>query len=88
MSMMHAVASGQAELKDLEWLLKNPRKGNYDRYAFKLAPPGGLYLKQVLYDERHFDDPKPSFAHGWDELPEGDEEMEVIEDDVKHESNV
>lgn len=48
-----AVAQRKVTPEDLKWLLQNPGESNWQKFAddVELAPPGGLYLLNIGYNE-------------------------------------
>lgn len=43
----------------IEWLLRNPHPRNFIEMKLISAPPQGLFLDDVVYDERMFLNPIP-----------------------------
>lgn len=59
-------AYGLLPRERLIWLLNNPNPDHFHRFGLVTAPPQGLFLEDVVYDERMFVDPVPYHYHSWD----------------------
>ncbi|VDK67968.1 unnamed protein product [Litomosoides sigmodontis] len=60
-------AYGRLQQDSLVWLLNNPNPENFHHFGMVTAPPQGLFLEDVVYDERMFIDPLPYHYHDWDD---------------------
>ncbi|VDM33513.1 unnamed protein product [Toxocara canis] len=60
------VAYGRHAEDVINWLLKNPNPSNFFNRKVQVAPRQGLFLEDVVYDERMFLNPIPYHSHGWD----------------------
>ncbi|KAM3725105.1 tRNA pseudouridine synthase-like [Dirofilaria immitis] len=61
-------AYGRLSRERFIWLLNNPNPENFHHFGMVTAPPQGLFLEDVVYDERMFVDPIPYHYHSWDEM--------------------
>lgn len=52
--------------KTIRWLLDNPISSNFQDLQIPIAPPQGLFLTDVVYDPRMFENPVPYHYHSWD----------------------
>ncbi|TMS38427.1 hypothetical protein L596_005156 [Steinernema carpocapsae] len=62
------VGSGYGNVPNdmIPWLLNNPHPHNFFERGLHIAPPQGLFLADVVYDRRMFENPVPSYVQGWD----------------------
>ncbi|EFO27715.1 hypothetical protein LOAG_00766 [Loa loa] len=60
-------AYGRLQRERLVWLLNNPNPENFHHFGMVAAPPQGLFLEDVVYDERMFINPVPYHYHSWDD---------------------
>ncbi|VIO87919.1 Uncharacterized protein BM_BM14794 [Brugia malayi] len=63
-------AYGRLQWERLIWFLNNPNPENFHNSGMVAAPPQGLFLEDVVYDERMFINPVPYHYHSWDETDE------------------
>uniref|UniRef100_A0A0M3IEY7 tRNA pseudouridine synthase n=1 Tax=Ascaris lumbricoides TaxID=6252 RepID=A0A0M3IEY7_ASCLU len=61
-----AHAYGRVSRELIEWLLKNPYPTNFFTRRLLIAPAQGLFLENVVYDNRMFTNPIPYHIHTWD----------------------
>lgn len=61
-----AHAYGRVSQELIEWLLKNPYPTNFFTRRLLIAPAQGLFLENVVYDNRMFTNPIPYHIHTWD----------------------
>uniref|UniRef100_A0AC34Q9L7 tRNA pseudouridine synthase n=1 Tax=Panagrolaimus sp. JU765 TaxID=591449 RepID=A0AC34Q9L7_9BILA len=66
-AVIAAHACGRLSEKDVQWLLETPHPQNFFAFrGMKAAPPNGLFLADVVYDQEAFTNPNPVVSHAWD----------------------
>uniref|UniRef100_A0A0N4Z1Z6 tRNA pseudouridine synthase n=1 Tax=Parastrongyloides trichosuri TaxID=131310 RepID=A0A0N4Z1Z6_PARTI len=66
MFLIVACGYGRMNTSTIEYLLKNPSPTNFFNMKLRIAPPGGLFLTDVVYDPRMIENPNPMYYNTWD----------------------
>lgn len=74
MAVMINYAYGILKKEKIQWLLNNPNPVFFHKMRLVQAPAQGLFLDEVVYDDRMFTNPVPHHYHPWDKEEKGFQE--------------